>query len=482
MLLYMTDSSSMLQNQTAVTSDCLFNLKPSASRCRSYRASLPPINGSTFSPSTQIIFMIPGGRRNTYLDNTQTYLKLTVQNNDATNAFNLDRCGSCFINRLDVFGNDGSILLETIQQYNVLYNYMLDFQMNVGSSTGLSAMLGTSPVINVAPRNGTSVAASGRITICLPILSGVVGTLADKCLPLGKLASDIRLEFTLDSVVNSVVYAAQAGTTGWSIISAEIEAQIIELSDEAQSMVNSTISPESPIYLHGSSFRHYVGSLTGVGQFSCLISARFASLKTLIVLPRRSQELNSQISYTLSSRINPMSSYWFRIGSSIVPQKMVDLYNTNTNGGYAQAFAEVMKSWHSLNHCEYGTTITSTIYNTADTPIAVENITSAGGGYIGIATSVGTDQYSGLGTKLTAAQVAAAGYLNGFAIAQELESFAQRSDVIISGLNTNSSTIFFEGNVTTAFQGTNMSYTLDIYGCYDHILVIEPNGLINIKY
>jgi len=113
----MTDSSSMLQNQTAVTSDCLFNLKPSASRCRSYRASLPPINASTFAPGTQMIFMIPGGRRNTYFDNTQSYLKLTISNPDttATNTMALDRCGACFINRLDVFGNDGSMLLETIQ-------------------------------------------------------------------------------------------------------------------------------------------------------------------------------------------------------------------------------------------------------------------------------------------------------------------------------------------------------------------------------
>ena len=42
----------------------------------------------------------------------------------------LDRCGACFINRLDVFGNDGSVLLETIQNYNILYNYLIDFQMN----------------------------------------------------------------------------------------------------------------------------------------------------------------------------------------------------------------------------------------------------------------------------------------------------------------------------------------------------------------
>ena len=69
----MTDSSSMLENRTAVTSDCKFSLKPSASRCRSYRASIPPINGSTFSPSPQMILMISGARRNCYYDPTQSY-------------------------------------------------------------------------------------------------------------------------------------------------------------------------------------------------------------------------------------------------------------------------------------------------------------------------------------------------------------------------------------------------------------------------
>jgi len=453
----MTDSSSMLQNQTAVTSDCLYNLKPSASRCRSYRASLAPINGgASFSPSTQIIFMIPGGRRNTFLDTTQTYLKLTIQNNDATNAFILDRCGACVISRLDVFGNDGSILLETIQNYNILYNYILDFQTNIASSFGLSSMLGTGVTATnvVTERQGNTVPASGRMTVCIPIISGVVGTLADKCLPLGKLASDVRLEFTLDSVANSVVYAAQAAVTGWTIISAEIEAQIIELSDEAQSMVNSTISPESPIYLHGSSFRSYIGNISSAGQFSILISARFASLKTLIILPRRSTEISIANSYSAASRVNPnISSYWFRIGSSIVPQKAVDLYNTSTTGGYAQAFAEVMKSWHGLNHCEYGTSLSFSQYNIAETAVAADTVV------------VGA--------------TAATSFQNAFAIAQELESFAQRSDVIISGLNTNSSTVFFEGNVSAA---PNAAYTINMYAAYDHILVIEPNGLINIKY
>ena len=112
---------------------------------------------------------------------------------------------------------------------------------------------------------------------------------------LRKIASDIRLEFTLESLLNSVSYGSTGTTpwaTPWSIISAEIEAQIIELSDEAQSMVNSTIPPESPIYLHGSSFRSYIGNISQAGQFLILISARFASLKNLIILPRRATEIS----------------------------------------------------------------------------------------------------------------------------------------------------------------------------------------------
>jgi len=440
----MTDSSSMLQNETAVTSDCLYNLKPSASRCRSYRASLPPINNSSFTPGIQMIFMIPGGRRNTFLDTTQTYLKLTIQNNDTTNALTLDRSGACVINRLDVFGNDGLILLETIQNYNTLYAYLLDFQMNIASSFGLSTMLGTGTTAtnDLVDRTGNGIPSLGRLTVCLPIISGV-------------LASDIRLEFTLESLVNSVVYAAQAATTGWTIVSAEIQAQIVELSDEAQAMVNSTISPESPIYLHGSSFRSYIANIgTSAGQFSALISARFASLKTLIVLPRRAAEIGNQAAYSLSSRVNPnITSYWFRIGSSIIPQKAIDLYNTSTCGGYAQAYAEVMKSGHALNHCEYSTAISYNEYNVSETAVATDQVTVGATG--------------------------ANSYTNAFAISQVLESFAQRSDVIISGLNTNSSTVFFEGNISAA---TTAQCTLNTYAACDHILVIEQNGLINIKY
>jgi len=108
--------------------------------------------------------------------------------------------------------------------------------MNIASSFGLSTLLGTgtTATYDLVDRTGNSIPASGRLTVCLPIISGVTGTLSDKMLPSGKLASDIRLEFTLENLLNSVIYAAQAATTGWTIVSSEIEAQIVELSEESQ--------------------------------------------------------------------------------------------------------------------------------------------------------------------------------------------------------------------------------------------------------
>ena len=107
-----------------------------------------------------------------------------------------------------------------------------------------------------------------------------------------------------------------------------------------------------------------------------------------------------------------------------------------------------MKSWHALNHCEYGTSINYTEYNVADAAVALDQVTAGVGG--------------------TNAATAYTSYQNAFAIAQELESFAQRSDVLISGLNTNSSTIFFEGNIINA---PAVQYTLNMFAAYDLSLI-----------
>jgi len=136
-----TDNSHLLSNKTSVTTDMLYNLKPSAGNTTSYRANIVSQNKSTFNCGDVMIFQVPCGRKNSYLDGANSYLKICVQNNDTTNSFNLDHSGYGLINQLTVFQSGN--LIEQISQYNVLLNGLIDFQFDQSSSLGYSGILGT---------------------------------------------------------------------------------------------------------------------------------------------------------------------------------------------------------------------------------------------------------------------------------------------------------------------------------------------------
>ena len=464
----MTDSSALIPNQVAVSNDALFNLKPSSVRARSYRASVPSSNKSSFVGGDVAIFYIPGGRKNTYLDPQQSYIRYTVAlpSTTATDSINVDNVGSSFINRLDIFHS--SNLLETVQAYNVLYSYLVDFTFTQSAKQGLSSIYGCANGSSGTRKGlalyGNATAGSHqRLTFCMPLLSGTVGLGADKFVPIGALNDDIRLEFTWEANDTACCYGT--GSTAWTIIHAELELQIIELSDEGQSMVESVTPFSQPVFLHGNSWRHYVSTQSAsAGQFSYLVPARFASLKTLVCLPRRSTEVTSKTSYSISSRVNPnIDTYFWRVGAYIIPNKYVTLKNSNNTGGYAEAFAEVTKSFHSLNAPQYAAGMPLDYYMSADA-----KDTTVGGG---TSSTVG-------GVYQVSDYTGSTSYTNGFAIAQELESFANRSDILISGMNTLASQVFFEGSISTAPSTT---YVLDFYANYDQIIVLE-NGIMSAKF
>ena len=117
-----TDNSNLLSNKTSVTTDMLYTMKASAGTTSSYRATIPSQNKSVFNCGDVMIFQIPCGRKNSYLDGQNSYLKICIQNNDVTaaNILNLDHSGYGLINQLTVFQSGN--LIEQISNYNVLLN------------------------------------------------------------------------------------------------------------------------------------------------------------------------------------------------------------------------------------------------------------------------------------------------------------------------------------------------------------------------
>lgn len=326
---------------------------------------------------------------------------------------------------------------------------------------------------------------------------------AEKYLPLGKLADDLRLEFTFEQQNAAVVFSDFAAPTtflagysaAWTVVDVQLELAIIELSDEGEEMVNSMLSPERPIYIHGNSWRHYVSTLANgsSGGISTLVPARFGSLKSLVCCPRPSASVNLFDVYSISNRINPnFSQYWWRIGSNLVPPKYITLESASNTGGYGEAFAELQKSWHSLSTPANASTLPFEYFSVCDTAASAgkwQNSATTGGPlYVaanGLAyspvqlaqpnTSVCVSNGS---TATTSTYLPSTTYQNGFVIAQEMESFALRNDVLLSGYNTLSQQVFFEANITNAI---GQAYTLDFYANYDIILCIE-NGIISSRF
>lgn len=466
-----TDSGNLVPNPQSISSDCAYTLKNSAVRCRKYCASIPASNGNTFFGGSTVIVSLPSGRRGTFLDCQNTYVRYTVKNNSVATVAGtstarvmaLDNGGHCFINRLDVFAQSSQ--LESVQGYNMIYNHYLDFSMTESQKKGLSTMYGCDLT---GGRQGQSVAGGGSSqTFCMPILSGTVGLGSDKMLPLGFLASDIRLEFTLE--VNNVAVSGDAtlATTPWSITSFEVICGIVELGDEGLAQVLAISPPSSPIYLHGISWRNYVSNIPeNTSALSVLVPARFASLKNLFFHFRPTANTTEITLLSLSHRSNPAISSWnMRISGAIIPQKPCILEG-NLSGGYAQGAIMIQESFHALSSPDLAVGLPGTSYNVRNTG------TVAGAPIITVAVNAAASQAA------NGALVLSTGVNAGFALAIELETYNQRSNLLLSGINTLSDNLFFE---YTANTPTNAPFIMNSFAVYDQILVLQ-NGILTARY
>lgn len=496
----MSDPSAIqLPVDQALTSDMLLGLKPSAPKSRSYRISVPPLNKNQFVPGDQVIFELPTGRRGTWLDQSQSYIKFSVQFSSTAAAapqgsgIYLENSAYSFIQRLDIYNS--SNLLETINEYGQLANFLLDTSLTQSDKLGLSPLLGTnsSTVINgtggvytqfsglasiqtPGDRSGTSFqsvsTATGintaiPYTFCLPVLSGVVGVNASKMLPVGQMFNPIRCEFYL-AALNDAIYAGTAAVgANWQLINVEFDVCYVELLDSSLDM---TMGPDDAQYISTTTYRQTSATipLATAGEFTNMLPFRCSSLTAIYARFRNQSSaangVNATAAYRKSSSVNPnLASYYFRIGSSMYPNKPVYLMSSQSGTG-AEGYAELLKSFHALS---------STIGNSA---IGISNYNVA------TTATLGFNQAFVPGAKTTA--VTTDTFANAFAIGLELQSFSNRSDTILSGISTLNSQVFFTGTIfngLTAGGVDNKDIVADFFGQMDMILVLQ-NGILTAKY
>ena len=480
---------------TALTSDLNYGLKPSAPKSRSYRISVAPMNKSSFQGGDQIIIELPTGRKNTYFDQSQSFFKFSVSCTTTADAsiggsgVYLDNSAYSFIQRMDIYNS--SNLLETINEYGQLANLLIDTTLTQSDKAGLSTMMGFNyiPLIvnsgstysqygqtvvlsQSGDRSGMSLATKTTLstttpyTFCLPLLSGIVGVNASKCLPVGALNNPIRMELYLASNDDAIYYGTSGAGATWTITNVEFDVCYIELYDD---VMNDQFHQGIPQYISTKTFRQastYIPSSTA-GEFTTLLPFRCASLCALYAKFRNFatavQGVNATAAFRKGSSINPgLSSYYFRVGSSLYPNKPVYLINTNVGNG-AEGYVELMKANHALSNVIGNSSIQYNQYNVCATATKGWALCNVPG-----------SKASGVSDTSN----------NAFMIGLELESFSNRSDTILSGVSTLNSQVYFTGIVNSGDNcgGTNSyNYTADFFAQMDMILVIQ-DGIMSAKF
>jgi len=419
----------------ALTDALNFTPKSAGASSRSYRTIVLPINSGAQNAGDVTKFDIPCGRQNAYIDTSETYLLFQVKNTGAT-AFNLDGSAYCFFNRLDVL-SQGQVL-ESIQNYHVLCNALLDLQadsMTAMNSGSIYLGTDTSTTQNVL-KSGASIASGAVHEFAIPLaLSGVLGAGCSKYLPVSKI-TDLRLELTIENAIQAVV--GTAGSTSFTLNNVQLVLTYVDVDPMVASQLEQAVGGR--YIISSESWRNYTSILPASRSGdSVLIPARYSSLRTLLHVWRDYVNNSDQTKYWLSARSNPFysssgvqSQIQYSIGAVLVPQTPIKF-------GVSEAFLNTQQAFHQLG----------SITNSSRCTLA--NWTQAN--YYDTSTSA----------------------MGSFALGMNFDSFLNKTDSLTVGFNTINAPTFL--NVT--YPATvSTQQRLDTFAHFDMILDISDAGLV----
>ena len=402
-----------------VPDSIVFNEKPRATAASKVRQNFLPINGRVFGPSSQVHFSLACGRKGAFLDPKATYLKFRLTNKDAMvggNNLALDYSAHSVIHLLETYY--GSTQLEYVREYAPLVAALVDSQANtdreIKNATILEGNSGTT-------RTGTTIAAAGSRVFCIPLLSGLIGSLAEKMLPVGSMTRDnLKFSLTLADLHDIQHGAASAD---WELSEVELVCEYIMVNPQVATAIES-MSPQG-IRIPMTTFSLQSNSIaTGLSSINLLLSGNFRSVKTLLTVFRPDANRGAAGRNYVSDRSNPIQdtgSWSYDIAGFRVPQRECV--------GSVETFMELQKAFHSFSSVEGHGIHNNTTWSHA----------TAGSFLIGI----------------------------------DLDHFGGKSMVSESGVDISTSTCYLQAQFQTA---TTDAMRCDTWFHADAVLFISPDG------
>eukprot|EP01038_Epipyxis_sp_PR26KG_P017677 gene17677-24598_t len=453
-----------------------YGSKVESAMAQSYRSNIQPQNGTgPYTLGQTIIINIPTSN-NLVLAATESFLKFNVKftNGATANARAIfDNCGAHqLVQRIRIF--HGSNLLQDIDQYGLLAKMLFDLQVPTDACYGkFNELVGTRNDLNVITNavaagaavpvsylsckqinsgesydlgaaNSTTADADVR-TFCLNLIC-LLGTLSqNQYIPLFSCtAAPLRLEIQLVSTTLQAI-ASSSAITSIELNNVEYIGQFIKLSDNAMSMIYYGSLGGQPLEFSVPDYSNYQYSYSlitanSTQQINFAIPAKYSSLKSLFVMMRES---TGTLTYFPLSCVNlKFLSYYFRVGSNIIPTKSPD--------NLPEMFSEVLKAMGSMSDLNY--------HHPSIEKDSYELVRNA--------TTITTVNYNSINS-------------GSFYIGLDLENYvASNKDTIFAGYNSNTDDIFAVINLNPT---ANVTPRFDTFANFDSVLVFE-NGTAYRKF
>lgn len=408
---------------------------PQLVEAKNLTQKLAPVNGSSFSANSQVIFDFPARG---FLDGKSMYLSYNIALSSLTSdATKTGVCGCpafAPFQRLDIFFNNQ--LVDTVNDYNQVCHLWSNTQIGVNEKYGAQsafAYLGTNePATTMSVLDGRVVASAttASYVASFPVVNNLLAG-ADKFIPAFALGN-IRLVFTLEnSVSNFITYTAGTSAT-MAITNCELTYDVIDFGAQ----VEAGILAQDKLIIKSSSYANSSATLSSGanGQTTLVYNQRLKSIRSAIVSASPGKSANYVNGKFDAVNAVKNGSYQLQVGGYSFPQGGA----INMGQNRAGALLELRKATGALMDWAKSMAINTAEFSVDDGAVAdTTTLTQPGKCYIGF----------------------------------DLNKINSSSDALLNGTSSTDSPINLVMNISSA---TSASYSVAMILNYDAIIHIDP--------
>ena len=406
---------------------------------------LPNTGNAGFQITEQIRIRIPCGRKGLFLDPSQTTLEFNVLPYLPTvpNAY-IDATPSSLFRRIQITTEDGEVL-EDISHYNFIFNTLLQCIMQATDWVEYASIVYQTSPAN--PLLGGPDFGNGSIHLMeIPLMSGIIGFLNQKMLPISEIDRDLFLVLYPEDPNICISNSGGKNAVLYSIFNCSLNLTYVKVEDrflkELKAENSGRFEYNSTTY---NSFYTSIPKSTQAYDFK--LNLPYSSLRYILAGMRSSTYFGNGYQQSISARVaDNLLNYQFKIGNSNYPSRPVD-----TGGPLVQylneAFIQLLKCFDDFSfRIRFGS------FDNSNYDVRTDNA------------STGSAQETN--------------YNNQFLIGQNF-CVEKKNEHVISGLNCREKDCYLRLNFGNSSAGASIDLLLDVISCIDISIIIE-NGQIHI--